>query len=126
MDATFYVTNRGESGWRDNTIFTDDKYEVLIEEIKTILDTKAGRVFGAEAMDGDLERFIFMKYVNPVDVDKKIREQIYRFSITAQEFNIDIKSDFADGTNNKICVVQMSVSHIETPAIRQGVTVIFS
>lgn len=126
MDTTFYVTNRGESGWKDNVIFTNDIYDILIEEIKTILDTKAGRVLGAEAMDGDLEKYIFMKYVNPLDVDKKIREQIYRYSLMAQEFSINIKSSFADGSNNKICVSQINIFHIDTPLNKKNITVVFS
>ena len=126
MDATFYTTNKGESGWVDNIIFTNDKYLIFIEEIKTILDTKAGKVLGAEGMDGDLERFIFMKYVDVKDVEKKIREQIHKYSMMINEFDTNIKVDFADGTNNKICVIQMSITHIETPDLTEKITVVYS
>lgn len=126
MDVTFYITNKGESGWRENVTFTSDKYEILVEEIKTILDTKMGRVFGAEEMDGDLEKFIFMKFVDPKDVDKKIHDQIYRFSLTAREFLINVSSNFADGTNNKICVVLINISHVDTPEVKENITVVFS
>jgi hypothetical protein len=126
MEETFYATNRGESGWRDGVLFTGDKYEILIEEIKTILDTKSGTILGAEDMDGDLEKFIFMKYVDPRDVDKKITEQIYRFSILAQEFNINVKSDFAEGSNNKICLSQITINHIDTPELKENVKIVFS
>lgn len=125
MDATFYLSNKGDSGWRDGEIFTSDPYECLIEEIKTIFDTKAGRVMGAEGMDGDLEKYIFMRYVDVKSVDKKIKEQITKYSELSREFELSIKSNFTSG-DRKICVVQIGVSYMYTPEITRNFNIMFS
>lgn len=126
MDATFYLTNRGESGWRDNTIFAVDPYEILIEEIKTIFDTKAGKVLGAEGMDGDLERYVFMRYIDVNEINNKVKEQITKYSYLSREFEITIESNFGGNDDRKICIVQIGVSHIDTPDITENITVVFS
>lgn len=125
MDVTFYLTNKGESGWKD-LVFVNDKYLILLEEIKTILDTPAGTVMGCEGMDGDMERFVFMKYVNPKDIDKKVNEQISMFSAMASEFTVNVSSQIANAGDSKICVVDITIAHMSTPNIPETMRAVFS
>lgn len=115
MEVSFYISNKGESGWVDNLVFTNDKYIILLEEIKMILDTPQGTVLGCEGMDGDVEKFLFMKYVDTRDVSAKVQQQISMYSLMASEFHIKVDAMMTDGDNSKICILDIYISHLSTP-----------
>lgn len=126
MEVSFYISNKGESGWIDGIVFTNDKYLILLEEIKIILDTPAGTIMGCEGMDGDIERYLFMRYVDTREVASKVQNQISMHSAMASEFSVNVDAKMTDGDGSKICILDIFISHVSTPEVVSRMRAMFS
>jgi hypothetical protein len=94
-----------------------DPIESIITQIKMILGTTKGQVFGNVNFGIGLENLVFETRINKLDLEEKIKAQIYQYIEEAGKYSITAKVSFGRDSGTEFAVVDIYIDAVKSVGI---------
>ena len=87
----------------------EDAIESIISKIKMILGTRQGQVLGDVNFGVAIDDLVFETRINKMDLEEKIRRQIFQYISESADYKIDPKVSFGKAEGYDYCVIDFYV-----------------
>lgn len=96
MIKEIYIRTPEERLYDDTIIDYSNEVESVISQIRMILGTDNGDVLGEYNFGVDISYLVFNTVKNSMQIEEKIKNQIYSYVNIGKNMSLDIKVEFGD------------------------------
>ena len=88
-----------------------DPIEGIISKIKILFGTRQGQILGDLNCGIGLEDLIFETRINKLELEEKIKAQIYTYIDEAKDYNIKPTVSFGNGDGYDFCLIDIYIDN---------------
>lgn len=110
MLQDLYIKNPDDPNYVYGVLSHSDPIESIISKIKMIFGTRQGQVLGDVNFGVGLEDLIFETRINKLELEEKIKAQIYTYIPESKDYNIVPKVSFGNGDGYDFCLVDIYIN----------------
>ena len=96
MIKEIYIRNNADPNFERGIVDFENDIESAITQVRTILGTKPGDVFGYQAFGIDLDYLVFNTVKNVQDVKAQIKEQLDLYLVPGKNITLDVDVNFGN------------------------------
>ena len=96
MIREIYIRPKSDPNYQDGIIDYSDTIESIVSQIKVILDTNNGDVFGNYFMGINLDYLVFGTKMNSKEVEDAIMKQVREYVYYPSNITVECEVDFGD------------------------------
>lgn len=117
MLKEIYLRDSSDPYYSENVLEHSSELENLLGQIRMILYTKKGDVMGSYDFGYNLEEKLFLLDVDENELKSQLTTDIYQYCPDASNFNVEVKTQFFQGTVRDICLLDIYIDSRKTLGI---------
>jgi hypothetical protein len=106
-----YIRNPQDPNYVYGIYSHDDPIESIISKIKMILSTRQGQLLGDVNFGVSIEDLIYETRINKMDLEEKIRKQIFSYISEAVDYKIDPVVSFGKADGYDYAVIDFYINN---------------
>jgi hypothetical protein len=117
MIKDLYIKSPEDPNYQYGIFEHSDPIEGIISKIKTIFGTRQGAILGDLNFGVGLEDLIFETHINKLELEEKIKAQIYTYIDESKDYNISPKVSFGSSENSDFCLIDIFINNTKVVGI---------
>ena len=117
MIQDIYIKSPSDPNFTYGVLSHSDPIEGIIAKIKTIFGTRQGQVLGDLNFGVGLEDLIFETRINKLELEEKIKGQIYTYIDESKDYNIKPVVSFGNGDGYDFCLIDIYIDSTKVVGI---------
>ena len=110
MARDIYMKSPADPGYKSGIMEISDEVQMLVDQIRMILETPKGSVLGAPEFGVSLEEQLFTFDVNEYSLKSILRDQVLKFCPLAEKYQVTFDVKFAKGTVRDWCLIDVKIN----------------
>lgn len=117
MVKDIYTRSPEDKGYVFGQYEHSDPIESIITKIKMILGTSPGQVYGDINFGIGLEDLVFQTRINKIEIEEKVRDQIYQYIEESVDYNIRPSISFGKEEGYDFAVLDIYINEQKSVGI---------
>jgi hypothetical protein len=117
MVQELYIRTPEDPNYVYGVLSHSDPIESIISKIKMIFGTRQGQVLGDINFGVGLEDLIFETRINKLELEEKIKAQIYTYITESKDYSIVPKVSFGNADGYDFCLIDIYINNQKSVGI---------
>jgi len=105
-----YMRDPSDPNYQSGMLEISNEIEILIAQVKMIINTRKGEVLGDPNFGANLEDLLFTFNLNQYSINSILTDQIKMYCPLGDKYAISFQVNFAKGTVRDICVIDVVIN----------------
>ena len=117
MIKDLYIRNPEDPNYQYGIFHHSDPIEGIISKIKILFGTTQGQILGDLNCGLGIEDLIFETRINKLELEEKIKSQIYTYINESKDYNIKPSVSFGNGDGYDYCLIDIFIDNTKVVGI---------
>lgn len=117
MIQDLYIRNPEDPNYQYGVFQHSDPIEGIISKIKMIFGTRQGAILGDLNFGVSLEDLIFETRINKLELEEKIKAQIYTYIDESKDYNISPSVKFGNSDGYDFAIIDIFIDNVKIVGI---------